>query len=396
MSTLRVAFEKEQQVFWATARTTQQRVVEETIRRIIARGTPLRFVTLASKERACLNDVIDCRPESCRFAADYYDKIRAGDVIHSLVDAGDADAKRLADVGVAQELCPYQLGRDVAQHADVVIGDYNYAFDPGITSRRCPPDKESKRWLVVVDEAHSLVERARGYGSPVIAAEACQRAGECCNEHPNYRHFAYLCREIEYAIADAAELAIGSEREGQAVTEITKSVWRRLSEKVEEVALDYARLKVATPLVDAGVDDPWLRVARSVLRFYEVLKDAGEETVGIATLVRDQEKLGLLCLDPGLIVGRRIRSFGGFVAMSATLSPPEYFRDLLGLKRVPVRQVGTELFFPPRIGKSSSLPGYLPCTQTVHSMRIAQQSCCRTVLTRPLEMWLSIFRPFRC
>ena len=95
------------------------------------------------------------------------------------------------------------------------------------------------------------------------------------------------------------------------------------------------------------MDDPWLRVARSVLRFYEVLKDAGEETVGIATLVRDQEKLGLLCLDPGLIVGRRIRSFGGFVAMSATLSPPEYFRDLLGLKRVPVRQVGTELFFPP-------------------------------------------------
>ena len=33
--------------------------------------------------------------------------------------------------------------------------------------------------------------------------------------------------------------------------------------------------------------------------------------------------------------------------MSATLSPPEYFRDLLGLQRVPVRQVGTELFFPP-------------------------------------------------
>ncbi len=347
MSVLRLAFEKEHQVFWATARTTQQRVVEDTIRRMVARGTPLRFVTLASKERACLNTIMDCRPESCNFARDYYDKIRADDVLNSLVDEGGADVTRLAEVGERRQLCPYQLGRDVAAHVDVVIGDYNYAFDPGITSRRCPPDSEAKRWLVVVDEAHGLVARARGYGSPTVSAEVCQAAGTLCNESPSYRHFAYLCREIEFAVADAAELAIGSEREGQAVTEVSKRVWRDLAERVEEVALDYARLKAVMPLVDAGQDDPWLRVARSVLRFYEVLRGAGDETVGVATLVRDREKLGLLCLDPGSIVGPRIRSFAGFVAMSATLSPLDYYRDVLGLRAADVRHVETPFYFPP-------------------------------------------------
>jgi DNA excision repair protein ERCC-2 len=99
-------------------------------------------------------------------------------------------------------------------------------------------------------------------------------------------------------------------------------------------------------LVRRGEEDPWLQVARGVLRFNEVLKGAGEETIGVATLARDEEKLGLLCLDPGTIVGARIKSFGGFLAMSATLSPFQYYRDLLGLGDCEVAHVTAQDPFP--------------------------------------------------
>jgi DNA excision repair protein ERCC-2 len=343
---LKQAFKRHQQIFWATSRTTHQRVVEETIRRMREQGTPLRFSTLSSKERACLNEVIDCRPEACRFAANYYDKLRAGSLVEVLVDEGGADIARLAEVGEQHEVCPYQLGRDVAAHVDVVIGDYNYAFDPTITSRRCPPDKEAKQWVVVVDEAHGLVERARGYGSPSIAAVWCQQALALFRDQPSYQQFAYLTREIEYAVAEAAETIVAPPRQGRAVTEVSESIWRDLAERVDEVAFDYARLKATMPLVGPGEEDPWLKVARGVLRFAEVLKGAGEETVALVKLARDEEELGLLCLDPSAIVGPRIRSFGGFVAMSATLSPAEYYRDLMGISGQDLATIRADNPFP--------------------------------------------------
>jgi len=343
---LKQAFKRDQQIYWATSRTTHQRVVEETIRGMREHGTPLSFSTLSSKERACLNEVIDCRPEVCPFAANYYDKLRANRLVEVLIDEGGADIVRLAEVGEQHEVCPYQLGRDVAEHVDVVIGDYNYAFDPTISSRRCPSDKAASEWVVVVDEAHGLVQRARGYGSPSIAAAWCQQALALFRDQPSYRQFAYLTREIEYAVAEAAETTVGSPRHGQSLTEVSESIWRDLAVRVDEVAIDYARLKATMPLVGPGEEDPWLKVARGVLRFADVLKGAGEETVALVKLARDEEELGLLCLDPAAIIGPRIKSFGGFVAMSATLSPAEYYRDLMGISGQDLRTIRTDNPFP--------------------------------------------------
>lgn len=354
---LRQAFRNNQQVYWATSRTTQQRVVEETIRRMQSLGMPLRFTTLASKERSCLNEVVDCRPEACSFAANYYDKLRSESLVETLVDQGGGDTAQLAAMGEKHEVCPYQLGRDVSQHVDVVIGDYNYAFDPTITSRRCPPDKESKQWVVVVDEAHGLVDRARGYGSPSIAAEWCQQALALFRDQPSYSQFAYLAREIEYAVAEAAENTVAPPRYSRAVTEVSESVWRDLAERLDEVAVDYARLKSTMPLVSVGEDDPWLRVARGVLRFAEVLKTAGEETVALVKVARDDEELALLCLDPSPVLGPRIRRFGGFVAMSATLSPVEYYRDLLGMQSLDLSTISAPNFFPPKNRRVLVAPG---------------------------------------
>lgn len=52
-----------------------------------------------------------------------------------------------------------ELGLDLSEWCDVVIGDYNYLFDPVVHLKRF--FDSSGDWLFLVDEAHNLPDRAR-------------------------------------------------------------------------------------------------------------------------------------------------------------------------------------------------------------------------------------------
>ncbi len=64
--------------------------------------------------------------------------------------------------GVAREhdVCPYYLSQELSRWADVIVGDYTITS----TSAMLYALAEANRWRVsvLVDEAHNLVERARG------------------------------------------------------------------------------------------------------------------------------------------------------------------------------------------------------------------------------------------
>lgn len=42
----------------------------------------------------------------------------------------------LAQAGRQYQVCPFELGLDLSEWCDVVIGDYNYLFDPTVHLRR--------------------------------------------------------------------------------------------------------------------------------------------------------------------------------------------------------------------------------------------------------------------
>lgn len=56
-------------------------------------------------------------------------------------------------------MCPFELGLDLSEWCDVVIGDYNYLFDPVVHLKRF--FDTSGDWLFLIDEAHNLPDRAR-------------------------------------------------------------------------------------------------------------------------------------------------------------------------------------------------------------------------------------------
>ncbi|MBA2320424.1 MAG: PD-(D/E)XK nuclease family protein, partial [Deltaproteobacteria bacterium] len=253
---LQYALARDLQVFWATARTTQQDGVERTVARFAAAGLAVRTVVMASREKSCLNTVVACRPDACRFARDYYDKLRERDLVHTLVESRRTSRQDLRTAGTDAEVCPFELSLDASEHVDLVVGDYNYAFDPGVYLRR-HFGEDAGRWIVVVDEAHQLVDRAREYGSPRILAADANRAAEFLWADPDYRAFAELAEEIAGLVERTARAADGARRDGAVVCTLPKKELASFVLRLDAVAMDYALLRARRPLAGVGERDPW-------------------------------------------------------------------------------------------------------------------------------------------
>ena len=165
------AYETDRRVYFATARTTQQLMAEKTLEAMQERGLPVRGISIRAKEKICLNEEVACRPESCPYSFGYYDKIRKNSL---LTNTWDRDSHhgllwpdKLTVLSEKSMVCPFALTMDLSQHADIIIGDYNYLFDPRIRLQMI--DKNPQDWIVIVDECHTLPDRVMGYGSPRIS-----------------------------------------------------------------------------------------------------------------------------------------------------------------------------------------------------------------------------------
>ena len=74
-------------------------------------------------------------------------------------------------------ICPYYLSQELARWVDVVVGDYNYFFDFGGLLHALT---QANDWRValLVDEAHNLMDRARGMYSALLEPQTLKRAAQ--------------------------------------------------------------------------------------------------------------------------------------------------------------------------------------------------------------------------
>ena len=117
---------------------------------------------------------------------------------------------------------------------------------------------------------------------------------------------------------------------------------------LDEARLDDLRLDFESLLVrhlanlraggERVPDDPILELYFSFARFHDVSKHAqpsdGRPDPAFDVLAargRGGARLAILCKDPSKLLGETLNAAPTTVSMSATLSPPEFYRDLLGL-----------------------------------------------------------------
>jgi DNA excision repair protein ERCC-2 len=117
-----------------------------------------KSVTLTAKEKICFCPPVNCDPEVCVFARDYFGKVKKA---LEEIDQHQAFTRPvIEEIARRYEICPFEFSLDLALWVDCIICDYNYAFDPRVYLHRFF-DFSTEPYIFLVDEAHNLPDRAR-------------------------------------------------------------------------------------------------------------------------------------------------------------------------------------------------------------------------------------------
>ncbi|ALM86852.1 ATP-dependent DNA helicase [Bordetella sp. N] len=344
-------------VFFLCAKTAGRQAALDAVAKVRDASPllPLRTLELAAREQSCVYPGRDCNGEDCPLARGFYDRLPAARAEAALAPVLDRPA--LASIAAGHGICPYYLGQEMARWSDVVIGDYNYYYDyngllHGLT--------QALQWRVgvLVDEAHNLVERARGmYSGQLSAAQLslARRAAPKFLRKPldNLRRVwrASLGERAEegYRVYDdlPGGLLTALQRTGATLAEYFAEPAAEAEEDLLTFYFDLLRfLRLAEShgahsLFDAMPAEPergaGARVGREIASVGARADGAGlAQAAGVALPQAKQraQALETLCVRnviPAPFLTPKFAAAHATVLFSATLSPAHFYRDTLGL-----------------------------------------------------------------
>jgi DNA excision repair protein ERCC-2 len=351
---LRFALCQEKRVFVLTAKTLQQDMAMQVLE-LLNDDSVFHSLRLRAKAKMCANGEVICHEEYCPYARDYYSKVKSSGVLARLLDDyATLEPEPIFARAKADEVCPFEISLDLSRQSQVVVCDYNYAFDPYVALSSFGQDEDLSDVILIVDEIHNLVERGRGYYSPSLSAAAAARLSETLllsSSLPLLRRISGLAAELSQLIEEWVASALEMElmpSSGELAVETglpEEEIWL-LRPRFDEAFVDYLEYQRDTKSFRAN--DPWVDLYFSFLRFVNAMMLVHDEAFSTLAL-RDTEgaKLQILCKDPSQFLGRVIGRTHSTIGLSATLSPFDFYRDLLGFEGSRTATLAVPAPFPP-------------------------------------------------
>ena len=158
-----------ERMFYLTAKTIARTVADDTIELLRRQGLRFKSIILTAKEKICFQEKMECVPDRCPYAKGHYDRVN--DAIYDLITHEDRFSReKLEEYAMKHQVCPFEMGLDVSLFADAIICDYNYLFDPHVYLKRFF-ESGGGDYLILIDEAHNLLERGREMYSAELVKE---------------------------------------------------------------------------------------------------------------------------------------------------------------------------------------------------------------------------------
>ncbi|MDR0267081.1 helicase C-terminal domain-containing protein [Paenibacillus sp.] len=304
------------QIFYLTAKTITRTAAEQALTLMENKGLRLQSVTITAKDKACLQEEVFCSKDVCPYADGYYDRIN-GAVFDILSHETIMTRQVLEQYARKHRVCPFEFSLDTAYAADAIICDYNYIYDPRVSLKRLP-EEQKKRTVLLVDEAHNLVDRGREMFSAVM----------------NKANFLQLKRDFKTAnpavaaAADAVNKYFIELRKacGDTRQQLSKEAPAELVELLE-VFVGEAERELA-----AGGEERQLLLDTyfASQNFIRMAKLYDSRYITYAEVLRNDVSIRMFCLDPSYLLSQADKGFRSVVFFSATLAPLSYYRDMLG------------------------------------------------------------------
>ena len=311
--------QKIDKLFFLAAKTPGRQLALDALRMIgtAAPSLPLRVLELTARDKACEHPDKACHGESCPLARGFYDRLPEARA--QALDRGAMHGPALREVALAHQVCPYYLTQELARWADVVVGDYNYFFDASALLHAFAQDN-GWRVAVLVDEAHNLVERGRQMYSAELELGAL-RAARGAAPVPVRRALDRLRRAW-------GELLPGS-GPSYAVLEEIPGGWLNALQKASAAVGDHLN---QAPHEPPGPLQQFHFDMLAMLRLAEAFGSHSVFDVTVRPGLRGPEALPCIRnLVPAPFLAPRFETAHASVLFSATLSPPGFYQDMLGL-----------------------------------------------------------------
>jgi DNA excision repair protein ERCC-2 len=301
-------------LFYLSAKTPGRRLALDALEHIDRNSSerPLRVLELIARDKACEHPDKQCAGDSCPLARGFYDRLAAARA--AAVERGVLDQAALRAIASAHQVCPYYLGQELMRWCDVVIGDYNYYFD---TSAPLYALTSGNQWKVclLVDEAHNLIERARKmysasleraafeavrFGAPLMLKNVLDRVGRAWDTMLSGQSEPYRAYdEVPEGFLGALERSVAT------ITELVAERPEILAAEVEDFYFEAMNFCALAAQMDT---DTLFDITRG-----------------------EQATLCLRNVIPRRFLGPRWGAAHAAILFSATLSPPEFHLDVLGL-----------------------------------------------------------------
>ena len=328
-------------IFYLTAKSSTRREAYRAAGKLFEAGAHLRTVVLHAKDFMCAHpsklvahmmggERPACDKKKCELLRGYYE--RSQDAVFELLSRQNGfTAQIISEVARKYRICPYELSLDLSEYCDIIICDYNYVFDPSVYLRRYfSEDGERGRYVFLFDEAHNLADRARDMYSATLRRSEFERV--YARIDPSLRELNEAFEGIMMTVRSKKRLCKDSLTRGEDGEERGFYMNKALPEELTS-ELDKFRKTVSKWLKknEDRFSDPDLdRLLESIRRFVTVSEYFDDRFLFYIEIFGGDMLFKIFCLDPSDIADRIQKRAVSTLFFSATLTPPDYFVDVLG------------------------------------------------------------------
>ena len=321
-------------IFFLTAKASTRREAFSAAGLIHSAGGMIRACVLDAKEQSCpmcQGGDFFCDPQSCPLMKHYASE--RGNVLREMLASNSGyPSSLIRQYAQKYSVCPYELSLDLSEFCDVIICDYNYVFDPGVYLRRYFEDgvNDPDENVFLIDEAHNLTERARDIYSSSLTPADFSVLDTFAEHFPDVKEaIRVLVRRINLCRRLCSDNLRRDDDGNEYGYYFNIGPLPHFDDSVS--ALCEAAGKY---LVTHKEDRPAASAAASVVRKCRKWLDSAEGFSDryrtYVSVDRGTVTVQQYCLDPSERLGACLSKGRSAVFFSATLTPSDYFADVLG------------------------------------------------------------------
>ena len=314
-------------IFYLTARTTGRSAAESALKLLKNAGLNVKSVTITAKNRICFNPDHLCNAQECEFARGYYDRINSA--LDELFEQDIIDRDRLESVAAKYGICPFEFTLESCELADVIICDYNYAFDPRVYLKQFFMN-EKKDYVFLVDEAHNLVDRGREMFSASLSRSLFLRLLRLIRPK-----FPKISSNLAHIIRWFSTKKNGIIRHGGFVSksELPEDIFPFLVKFIQQSEtwlLQNHKSPFRENLIEVYFEvSNFIRIADHFDQTYATILEKSDADI----------RVKLFCIDPAGPLEKALKRSGATVFFSATMTPLSYFKKVMGCSESAVEMI---------------------------------------------------------